>query len=393
MEPSVSYNIALNLSCIASITILKIAIRRYSNTTSTVKMVFHWLIDFTFLYCIADVFAIFPEGTDYIWAKSVMRVANVIQIETLTIISLLWLMFLYARVGRQPKLVTKILLTLPLAVSTLISASNPFTHLVFTVSEANRYSRGPLLWVHWAAAWFYLIWGEVIVLQKLKNAKTHYDRRRLFPLLTFIVCPGVAAMFQMVFTGVSITQVGIVIGMMMVHIITVGDEVSVDALTGLNNRGSMDNYFLNTTNIRPEQEFFVLMTDMNGFKQINDRMGHATGDRALQEAASVLMQACKVVRERLFVCRYGGDEFVMVGRNLSAEDAAAIPKAITAYAEQKNIKNFRADPKTYKLSFSIGVATGVCRSIEEAEALLSLADARMYEEKRRMKAQQGESPR
>ncbi len=387
MTPDVSYNIALNIGCLALLVILKIAIRRYSNTTSTVKLVFHWLINFTMLYCVTDIFTVALKGKMYPWVHWALRIADAVEIETMTLLSAIWLLFLYVRTHRDIDLRMKIPWAIPLAAATLLSISNPFTQFVFTISADNMYSRGPLLWVHWAISWGYMLWGEVIAVRSLAQARTHLDRRRLMPLLVFIACPAVAAIFQMAFYGVSISQLGVVIGLVMVHLITVGDEVSVDALTGLNNRGSMDNYFLNTTGALMEQEFFVLMTDLNGFKEINDRMGHAAGDRALQDAASVLMNAAKVSRERLFVCRYGGDEFVIVGRNLSREDAEGIPKAVIAYAEQKNIKNSQADPKAYKLSFSIGVATGSCRSYEEAEALLRLADARMYEEKRRIKGQ------
>src|ERR1017187_10592614 len=61
--------------------------------------------------------------------------------------------------------------------------------------------------------------------------------------------------------------------------------------------------------VRQGGRLAILVTDMDGFKQINDQFGHATGNLVLQETAEVLKQAC---RNGDCVARMGGDEFVLL---------------------------------------------------------------------------------
>ena len=87
--------------------------------------------------------------------------------------------------------------------------------------------------------------------------------------------------------------------------------VSSDTLTGLNNRKALENY-LSARLQKQGQQFSVLFCDIDHFKTINDTLGHAKGDLALKQAAEALRQACGRAPEPLFLCRYGGDEFVIL---------------------------------------------------------------------------------
>lgn len=82
---------------------------------------------------------------------------------------------------------------------------------------------------------------------------------------------------------------------------------TLDPLTGVANRRDLEREL--AERIQARQEFCVLLFDLDGFKEINDRFGHLYGDQVLKQLGSRLSSQ---VRARDYICRWGGDEFVAV---------------------------------------------------------------------------------
>lgn len=121
----------------------------------------------------------------------------------------------------------------------------------------------------------------------------------------------------------------------------------------------------------------VVVSDLDGFKDVNDRYGHPEGDRVLKTVARALRQSC---RPYDYVARLGGDEFVVVlpetGREAVTSKLAEFRHNVALAARQ--------DSGEIALSLSAGVAVFPADG-ETAEGLLAQADRRMYEDKRRRK--------
>ena len=94
-------------------------------------------------------------------------------------------------------------------------------------------------------------------------------------------------------------------------------EASVDALTGVANRGGFDQECKARVQ-RADARFVLAMIDMDNLKQINDTHGHAIGDRALTALAQGLRRN---LRDRDFIARLGGDEFAVLMDNVSLRQA------------------------------------------------------------------------
>lgn len=159
-----------------------------------------------------------------------------------------------------------------------------------------------------------------------------------------------------------------------------GSLSHVDELTGLHNRrGFIDlaRAELDAA-VRAQRSMLLIFTDLDGLKQINDRLGHQAGDRALFEFAALLRAT---FRERDLVARLGGDEFVVLVTDASGVSAAELVFRFTARVEQHNARGRR----DFGIAFSTGVSTFDPAEPEPLEVLLSQADARMYSEKRRRK--------
>ena len=104
---------------------------------------------------------------------------------------------------------------------------------------------------------------------------------------------------------------------------------------------------------RNGKPFALLMIDLDGFQDYNDKFLHSAGDIALQEFASILQTS---VREADTVARYGGDEFVLILFESDAEGARDLARRII---ERQNMHLFpgRENNRTERLSVSIGAAT------------------------------------
>lgn len=150
-----------------------------------------------------------------------------------------------------------------------------------------------------------------------------------------------------------------------------------DLLTGLYNR----NYF-NATIAREiehakrnKRVLAIIMVDIDNFKQINDTYGHLHGDGILKECAGILTRA---TRKADIVCRYGGDEFLIITSMAGGDDGSdGIVSRIHKYIADWNQEFGTAD---YGLSLSIGCAT-LAEGGHLTDALHE-ADRLMYEDKK-----------
>ncbi|MGB0591547.1 MAG: GGDEF domain-containing protein [Myxococcota bacterium] len=149
-----------------------------------------------------------------------------------------------------------------------------------------------------------------------------------------------------------------------------------DPLTGLGNRRYLDKR-LSQERFRarrhPHQRFSVLVIDLDGFKAINDTYGHAEGDAALCFIARFFEDN---LREDDICCRVGGDEFTIILPETGLEGAERIRRRLFLGLKEAN------EGRRLPLSFSVGLATWP-EDGDDVEALLSSADADMFQAKTR----------
>ena len=118
----------------------------------------------------------------------------------------------------------------------------------------------------------------------------------------------------------------------------------------------------------------MLVCDLDGFKQVNDRFGHLMGNKVLRSIANGLREQCGA---HDYVARMGGDEFVLLIPGGNAEEIDLKIDRMRAVAKTPGIST----PEPCALSMSVGVATYPDDG-SDAEYLLAEADRRMYKSKR-----------
>ncbi|MBZ7921187.1 PleD family two-component system response regulator [Ensifer adhaerens] len=151
-----------------------------------------------------------------------------------------------------------------------------------------------------------------------------------------------------------------------------------DGLTGLHNRRYFDTHLKllmdrATARGRP---LSICMTDIDRFKQVNDTYGHDAGDEVLREFANRIRTT---VRGADLACRFGGEEFVVVMPDTSAEMAAGVAERLRIIIESLPFPVPQADG-VLKVTASMGIAT-LRPDADSAEALLKRADTALYQAK------------
>ena len=153
-------------------------------------------------------------------------------------------------------------------------------------------------------------------------------------------------------------------------------QANFDSLTNLPNRRSLHEKFSKIKdNFTEQSRVAVLFMDLDNFKDINDNLGHEIVDQLLTMTAARLKNC---VEETDFVCRYGGDEFILILENIQNE-AEGIEKAgwiLAAFQEP-----FALDEYSLKVTGSIGMSIYPDDGIDLA-SLIQKADNAMYHIKR-----------
>jgi diguanylate cyclase (GGDEF)-like protein len=187
---------------------------------------------------------------------------------------------------------------------------------------------------------------ELFLLQIIANGLMHPPRRfALFVLATAGVAfapafyapdsalPGEITTELALWTGIGVFMLALMgrIRAQRAELKQAGDEAHqlarVDALTGLGNRRAFDEALERelTAAIANGGHVSLLVADLNGFKQINDRHGHLAGDHCLRQAADALRAA---LRDGDDCFRWGGDEFAVLLGHARAGDAAALAQRL-----------------------------------------------------------------
>jgi diguanylate cyclase (GGDEF)-like protein/PAS domain S-box-containing protein len=166
------------------------------------------------------------------------------------------------------------------------------------------------------------------------------------------------------------------------------EQALTDALTGLANRAAFYDHLQLALQRRARRDrgVGVVYVDVNGLKEINDRYGHAVGDRVLVEAGSRMRRA---VRPADTVARLGGDEFAVVGEDLhNAEELDALVERV----RERACRPLTVGAGTVNVSVAAGAVYAGPREDTSVDALLAAADAAMYAVKTARRWQRSRGP-
>ncbi len=152
---------------------------------------------------------------------------------------------------------------------------------------------------------------------------------------------------------------------------------ATDPLTGLYNRRHFSEVLERcfAESVRYNQDLACIMCDLDGYKKLNDTLGHQFGDKILQVTAKVITWNLRVMD---IAARYGGDEFVLLLPHASAQLATAVGERIHA---QFTMQMKSIVPPELPLTVSMGIASVQHNRPTNSDLLVALADEALYDAK------------
>lgn len=151
-----------------------------------------------------------------------------------------------------------------------------------------------------------------------------------------------------------------------------------DAMTGARKREYFDNRLVAELSYvrRHSTALSLILMDLDHFKQVNDSHGHTTGDHVLVQLANVVLQT---IREEDVFARYGGEEFAVITPGVGLDGSVALAERLRRLLEAQLIPVSKG---TLRVTMSVGCASASELVDPTAEALIKLADVRLYAAKR-----------
>jgi diguanylate cyclase (GGDEF)-like protein len=262
----------------------------------------------------------------------------------------------------------------------------------YYVAPGNTFHYGNLYFIRLVISFLPVLFAVIDIFSQFKNFK----KSSLVLILFFLFFTGTASLFDIIYRTVSLVWPCFSAGLLYTYFFIIQNDSKIDALTGLGNRYSF-NEFINKLDNSKRYEFHnpfrprrrrlesypfkrrkspeayaVVMIDMDHFKEINDTLGHLEGDNALRDMAQIIKNC---IRQSDFAARYGGDEFVLATR--AEHNVAALLNRMQAAIDELNAKNERP----YKLQISYGFDVYSAASGMSINDFLKHIDSLMYKHK------------
>lgn len=301
-------------------------------------------------------------------------IINLIYMVLTGFIGFLWIVYVDFKVRRRldsSHYKRVIMFSIPMLVLLGLTLTSPKTHILFYIDENNYYRRGKLMWIRLCVMILYVLWAAVLTLIGIKRQKTKQKKDEMRALLQFTFFPLIGIFMQLFYLNLPFTAVGISLSVLLVFINVQNKQISIDTLTGINNRRQLALYIDSEISASTKKgELYYLIMDIDKFKSINDTYGHLEGDNALIKIASLLNSLCE--KQNDFVARYGGDEFVIVCRRHNEAEVEALNQEILSAVSKLNAEG----TLPYKLSLSVGSAKfDTSKSNDE---IFAEADKKLY---------------
>ena len=271
-----------------------------------------------------------------------------------------------------------VIYSIPAVVMVVMCVASFWNGWYFVIDENNSYLRGSLFYIPTIISFGYILYIlRMLTMYKRNNLLETNAQKDLYKrLFIFPMTPCVGAILQIMLPGSVWIFPGTTLAILTNYIAIQNGYMARDHLTGLYNRSQLENFMnYQLKNLKKGNYFFLILLDLDKFKQINDTYGHVVGDDALIHAAKLLRGSCK--RRSDYVARLGGDEFVIIGQCEDTEAVDMIIKRMHDVADDFN----RTGKKPYNIYFSAGYVIYDGSDYATLDILLSEADRKMYEVK------------
>jgi len=330
------------------------------------------------LFC--DAVGMLPSGQSFPGAAALLWGSNFLYFVLSGAIAFSWLV--YSLVELKPSLRISTLdwigISFPFFVLMAADGASFRYKLLFFIDSANFYHRGPYFYLQTVVCFGYLLTSAAVALVQMCKETLLEKRRRCLWMGTFVVMPLIGGTLQILHYGLLLLWPCTALSLLLVYVGIQNQQISLDSLTELNNRGRFDRHLYNRCNAYDGKPLlFLFLLDVDNFKSINDRWGHVVGDEALIQASQLLKSV--FAGRNAFLARYGGDEFAAI---FSCEDADEVAGVLADMEDKQQCFNNAPGHPPYELRFSIGCAQYDPQRHTDCARFIADADMRMYQQKK-----------
>ena len=332
--------------------------------------------------------------TDMVWAlteggyiatpRVLNALDNAISLSAVMMGSFYWFCFVNHRLntGYISSNKRRTLLEIPAFIAVAVNLVSVFTGWTFYIDAGGHYMRGKAFFIQLAVTYLYVLIPTIYSTVRAFKTKNKRHRTEYMLYATYMLPALITGFLEDLLPGIPVLYLSTYVVINYLFITMLDRQISKDAMTGLNNRRSFDDYLEKVVGEASEKKpVTIFMMDVNGFKQINDAYGHVVGDDTLKLVAECLKKVAS--KYGMFACRYGGDEFSFVkSKNQSDEN-----EIIEAVREELKAAQ-KTSARGFKVTISIGYATCKMKDYDIKE-LIALADGYLYKDKQRHKNELG----
>ncbi len=294
-----------------------------------------------------------------------------------------WLWYLYCEiVQKNTKILTRLgtlKSILPFYGALLILIIGVFKDVLFIIDDNGYLGYGPLYAVLLSIPFGYLIYSSVKAMRRAFTSNRYHDHSLYVAMAIFPLFPIICGLFQSAFLTIPIMCYGATCAVLFLYIAATNNRISTDSLTQINNRQEMQRYLTQKMKSRIQgADLYLMILDVDHFKEINDVHGHVEGDKALVTVAEALKASCYDRKYRAFISRFGGDEFIII---LETENEKQVME--TADLIRSNIERINEESGAeFKLTACIGYAKFDYDNPVTIPQLIAQADEKLYEMKK-----------
>ncbi len=345
-------------------------IRRSANNDQLEFQVFSTMSVLAMVACFVDFLSFYADGKPGVAWKVVNMLSNTYCFMANPLFISSWCLFEDLKLYHSRKRIKKIYTYafIPAIVLGFIALINIFVPIIFTIDDANVYSRLPFSYAYYVVDFCYVLFGLYI----LRRYEDRYGKVRFFPMFLMVGPIFLGCFLQVIFYGISLIWVSMAVGLTSIYMSLQNEFSYLDKLTGLYNRAYLD-YYLDMASKDANKKLGGIMIDVDYFKKINDTYGHSAGDEALVDVARIINFA---KADKTVATRFAGDEFILLLRDTNDK---AMQRIIDNIREEVKLFN-ETEGREYKLSLSLGYAIYNPEK-ETLDDFLKHMDDNMYKEK------------
>lgn len=367
------WNIQLCLFSLVILIIICTNIRRGKGESYPDQKLYHWLLVSVMALLVLDGASLLTNGRTgrLVYYVNLFSCTGAFLIQTVP--CFFWCLYSRYQLTMDMEKTKKnlIFMLFPIMLNIILVGVNIWFPIYFFIDEENYYRRAEPFYIAFALTFFHYLYTLIYIFIKRRQC----EKRIFLSLLLFALPPFVGSMIQIV-QGYMLIWPGAVLSLLLIYLNIQKTELFTDYLTGLYNRRFLDIHLTQYLEGRfKAASVGVLMLDVDRFKHINDKHGHAVGDQALIEAANVIT---KSLGRRGFAARYGGDEYVVVVPSASLGELEALSQSIEENARQY----YSEEEKPYCVSMSVGYAAFPCDGTITTKEVFEQIDRQMYLNKR-----------